>query len=375
MILKTDCRNFPGDRPCIPNKTMGIKCDDCTYYSPVTFKILIIKFDAVGDVLRTTSILHSLKETYPQSHIKWLTKGNAKDIFKNNQYVDEVLVFEDNDLVPRLLSEEFDLVIHPDASPVSAPFASMVKAKIKKGFLLDRLGKVVAADNDAVEWLEMGAFDEFKKRNKKTYQQILHEIAGLPYKKGEIIVTLTDSEKQFRNNFYNQHNLKRFKKIIGLNTGSSKRWAMKSWRVEGFKELIQMLVTDPEIGILLYGGPDEAERNSYLKSYFPNLIDTGSENTLREFFALMDLADVIVTGDTLALHVATALKKKVICFFGPTSSAEIEDYGRITKLMSDLDCLVCYKPVTDKNPNCMDLISSGMVYNAVMEAVNSPIKI
>jgi len=44
MILKTDCKHFPGDKPCKPNKLENKKCDDCEYYSPIKFKILIINF-------------------------------------------------------------------------------------------------------------------------------------------------------------------------------------------------------------------------------------------------------------------------------------------------------------------------------------------
>ncbi len=164
MILKTDCKHFPGDRPCVPNKTEGIKCDNCNYYEQVNFKILIIKLDAIGDVLRTTSILHSLKEKYPSSHITWLTKKNAKEIFNNNTFVDRVLIFEEPGTILKLETEEFDLLIHPDASPTSSPIAAKVNAKKKKGYISDKLGKVVPVDEDAVEWLEMGAFDEFKRR-------------------------------------------------------------------------------------------------------------------------------------------------------------------------------------------------------------------
>ena len=181
MILKTDCKHFPGDKPCSPNKLENKKCDDCEYYSPINFKILIIKLDAVGDVLRTTSILHALKSKYQNSHITWLTKQNAKDIFINNNLVDNVLLFESSDLNSRLKIEIFDLLIHPDASPASSSIAGIINAKVKKGFVLSHFGQVIPADNDAIEWLEMGAFDEFKKQNKKTYQQIIHEIAGLTF--------------------------------------------------------------------------------------------------------------------------------------------------------------------------------------------------
>lgn len=369
MILKPDCRHFHGDKPCKPNKLENKKCDDCEYYSPIKFKILIIKLDAVGDVLRTTSILHALKSKFPDSHVSWLTKQNSKDIFLNNNLVDNVLIFESFDLVSRLSTEVFDLLIHPDASQTSSSLASFAKAKVKKGFVLNVLGQVVPVDQNAVEWLEMGAFDEFKMKNKKTYQQIIHELVGLDYKKGEIIINLTQEEIDFKDRFFSKNNLGRYKTIIGLNTGASKRWQLKQWRFEGFKELISKLEQDNDIGILLFGGEDELERNNELMKFFPSLINTGSKNTMRQFFALMDIPDIILTGDTLALHTATALKKKVICYFGPTSGAEIEDYERIKKIYPEMDCLVCYKPECDFNPNCMDLISSDMIYNAIISEI------
>ena len=370
MILKTDCKHFPGDKPCKPNKSENKKCDDCEYYSPIKFKILVIKLDAVGDVLRTTSILHALKLKYPESQITWLTKHNAKDIFINNNLVDNVLLFESNDLLARLKTEAFDLLIHPDASPVSSSLAAITKAKVKKGFVLNHLGQVIPADDDAIEWLEMGAFDEFKKKNKKTYQQIIHEIAGLKFNKGEIIINLTADELAFKNHFYEAHSLQKYKTIIGLNTGASKRWQLKQWRFDGFKELISKLLKNKDVGIMLFGGEDEVDRNNELIKLFPTLVNTGSKNSLRQFFSLMDIPDIILTGDTLALHTATALNKKVICFFGPTSSAEIEDYRRIKKISPEMDCLVCYKPECNFNPNCMDLISSDMIYDAIISGIN-----
>lgn len=369
MILKIDCKHFPGDKPCLQNKLENKKCDDCDYYSPIKFKILIIKLDAPGDVLRTTSILHALKLKYPDSHITWLTKQNAKEIFINNHLVDKVLTFESYELISRLSVETFDLLIHLDTSPTSSSLATITNSKTKKGFVLNSFGQVAPANKDAIEWLEMSAFDEFKKRNKKTYQQIIHEICGLNYSKGEIIIKLDEKEIEFKNQFIIRNNLHKFKNIIGLNTGASKRWQLKQWRFDGFKELIAKLQKHDDLGILLFGGKDETERNKNLKNIFPKVIDTGSENSLRHFFTLLDIPNLVITGDTLALHAATALNKKVICYFGPTSSSEIEDYGRIVKIAPEMDCLVCYKTECDFKPNCMDLISSDLIYNAVVKVL------
>jgi ADP-heptose:LPS heptosyltransferase len=67
----------------------------------------------------------------------------------------------------------------------------------------------------------------------------------------------------------------------------------------------------------------------------------------------------------MALHVATALRKKVVCLFGPTSANEIEDYGRIIKIQPEMSCLVCYKMDCDFMPHCMGSISSDMVMRAI----------
>ena len=369
MILKTDCKHFPGNKPCVPSKTEGKKCDDCNYYEPVDFKILIIKLDATGDVLRTTAILPALKREYPKSHITWVTKRNAKDLFTNNLFVDELIFIEDNDTISRLLVEKFNILIHPDASPVSASLASIVKAEIKKGFGLDEKGKVFPVNEDAIEWLEMGAFDDFKKKNQKTYQEIIHNIAGLKYQKDEIQVQLNQKEIDFKNHFYSNNNLKRFKYLVGLNTGAGTRWQYKQWQLESYIELIEKLKVNNEIGILLYGGPDEIERNKILKDKFPDVIDTGTDNSLRQFYSLLDLCDVLVTSDTMALHAAAALRKKIICLFGPTSNTEIEDYGRIEKIIPDLECLACYKTRCDFEITCMGSITSDMVYKSVLQQI------
>ena len=50
------CRYFLGDRPCKWHKKEGVSCV-CRYFTPVQENILIIKLDAVGDVLRTTCLL------------------------------------------------------------------------------------------------------------------------------------------------------------------------------------------------------------------------------------------------------------------------------------------------------------------------------
>lgn len=94
-------------------------------------------------------------------------------------------------------------------------------------------------------------------------------------------------------------------------------------------------------------------------------IPTGTENTLRQFASLVGLADVMVTGDTLALHVAVALGKRVVAYFGPTSDAEIDLYGRGEKVLPSSPCQCYYQNQCIQKVSCMDNLEEKDMLAAV----------
>ena len=118
--------------------------------------------------------------------------------------------------------------------------------------------------------------------------------------------------------------------------------------------------------MLLLGGEDEKELISMLvEKSGGKAISTGTDNTLHDFFALVDLCDIVVSGDTLAMHTALGLKKKAVAIFGPTSSAEIEMYGRGTKIATPLKCACCYLTDCNVRPDCMTSIPFERIMKAV----------
>jgi ADP-heptose:LPS heptosyltransferase len=56
--------------------------------------------------------------------------------------------------------------------------------------------------------------------------------------------------------------------------------------------------------------------------------------TLGEYIADINRGDLLVCGDTLAMHIGLALRKKVVAIFICTSPHEIYDYGRMTRVVS-----------------------------------------
>lgn len=367
-MLKTDCRYFKGDKPCDPHKEESVKCNDCDFYNPIQLKILIIKLDAAGDVIRTTSILKPLKKKYIDSHITWCTRQNSKEMFKYNSFVDEVITIEE-DAYFRLNAEEFDLVINLDTSKLSSSIASGITGKKKVGFVLNKSGYVEATSSTSHQWLEMSAFDDVKKANTKTYQQIIYEILDLdsPVEPPLLPVTDVERKKIKSSKFYKEINPDSI--TVGLNIGVGTKWPSKGYPLKNWKELIKKL-EDEKFNLLLLGGPEEKAAAADLLKEYKFLIDTSCDNSLIEFAAIVELCDLVITADTLALHIATALDKKIVTLFGPTSSDEIELYGNGKKLIPKDGCKCFYMKHCKEDISCMEKISPEMV----IEAMNSLLK-
>lgn len=369
MKINYDCRYFKGNSPCKFHKeNINIHCSNCPFYEKVNYKILIIKLSADGDVLRTTSILPGLKEKYKNSHITWITEKQAIPLLLNNNYIDDILEYS-TETLNYLLICEFDLVLCLDNDRKSCAISEATKAKEKLGFGINKSGTIYPYNKEAQAWYKMALFDDIKKRNKKSYPQIMAEICKIKnYSKP--ILNLTKEEYKFKENFMKLKKIKKDYIKIGLNTGAGTRWEKKKWGEKNFLSLIELI--DKHLNkyhILLYGGPQEKEINNYImKNSKVKLINTGYNNTLREFSALVDICDILVTGDTLCLHIADALNKKVIVLLGPTSHHEIELSNGV-KIIPDIDCLCCYKQTCRKIPSCMDLIKPEMVLDKIKEMI------
>ena len=360
-----DCKFFRGDRPCIWHKQTGVLCT-CEKYDRVEERLLIIKLDAMGDVLRSTALLPPLAEVHPHAAITWLTRPESVALLQRNPYVAEVLPLGAEATV-HLQARKFDRVINLDASKISAALAAVAQAPRKDGFLLDPRGWVQPTNDAARSWLEAGVFDDIKRAGTRTYQDRMAEILGLGGRAHRYVFELSVDEIEDGRQHLNRAGVDLKRPLIGLNTGAGGRWPLKQWREDGYVEFITRLGRDRDLQFLLLGGPSERERNERLKAASPvKLLDAGCNNEVRHFAAIVSHCDVVVTGDTLAMHLSLALERRTVVVFGPTSAPEIELYGLGEKVVPDMTCLSCYKTSCDFVPNCMDLISTDMVEGAVV---------
>ena len=365
-----DCRFFLGDRPCVWHKSAGARCT-CEYYQRIEQRLLIIKLDAMGDVLRTTALLPALAEAHPGTAITWITRRESRPLLERNPYISEVLAYGE-DALTQLTARTFDRVVNLDAGKTSAALASIAKANRKDGFVLDQRGCVQPTNDAARRWLEMGVFDDLKRQNTRTYQDLMLEIIGFPGTSHRYVFELSDDERMRGRLHLERLGVDLSRPVIGLNTGAGRRWQLKQWRAEGYREVVERLAGENAVQFVLLGGPEERERHERFKvcSRVP-LIDSGCDNPVRHFAAIVAACDVVVAGDTLAMHLSLALGRRTVVLFGPTSAAEIEMYGLGEKIAPRMDCLVCYKPTCDFVPNCMDLITTDSVEAAVRRQLSA----
>ena len=373
--VKLDCLHFRGDRPCAPHKREGVKCDDCAHYVPVRTRVLMIKLDAMGDVLRTTCLLPGISARYDQPQITWITGKASVPLLQKNPFVQRVLPTGDEALA-LLAAEQFDVVLNLDASPRSATLATLARGAQKIGYVMNPRGHVEPTGPSAEHWFRMGLFDDLKKANRRSYQDLMCEIAGLDPASCRYVLELTESERAWARGWAAEAGLSAGaalggeRPLVGLNTGAGGRWQYKRWREEGYRELIHRLTAELSAQVILLGGEEEQEENRRLASSgFPRDIVVSGSHPVRRFTALVELCDAVVTGDTLAMHLSLAMRRPTVTFFGPTSPDEIELFGLGEKLVPEMDCLVCYKETCDFKPACMDLITTDQMYAAVRRAL------
>lgn len=110
MRVYTNCKYINGYKPCNYHKKCGVHCDKCSHYTPINYRVLILKVGAAGEVLRNTPILRKIKNEIPDAEITWVTE--YPDFVPSN-YVDRILEYNWKN-VNMILSEEFDLLLSLD---------------------------------------------------------------------------------------------------------------------------------------------------------------------------------------------------------------------------------------------------------------------
>lgn len=288
----------------------------------------ISRVPSLGDVLRTTVILSH----FASDDVTWLVDEKAAPLLEGNPLIRRVLIY-DMTAVLQLSHERFDTVVNLEKVPGLCALADSIPARFRYGFAFDRERGAHLAYDGCENIFSLCREEDLKKANRTSWQELLLNVVGANWEGQEYILG------------YRPRSVETFD--VGLNWAVGAKWSNKAWPANRWKELEGLL----------------GERWS--------LSSQQGMNDLHEYIEWINSCRLLVTNDSLGLHVALALKKKVVALYGPTNPNETDFYGRGVGLKPSVDwaCVPCLAMTCARGELCIATIEPGRVAEAVEELI------
>lgn len=362
--MRTDCLYFNGYKPCGKSTTCT---KTCLSYQPIRQNVLLIHLGALGAVVRSTALLKAIKRKFPFSSLTWITASPANKLLQAHPLIDRVLTTSAEDLMA-LKSIEFDVVLNVDKNLVATGIAKSVGCDFVFGFKSDVNGKIVPATAAAEELWKIGLSDELKFFvNKKSEIQLTHEALELgPYQRDDYFLPLSENEQT--EVLRRKEEIKKFfgvtRPLIGFNTGCAATIPYKKLSIPFQRQLIQKIQEEHLGNVVLLGGPEDTERNNEIAKGL-NVFQTSTTSGLRDGLVSVASCDLIVTGDSLGMHMSISQKIPTVAWFGPTCAHEIDLFDRGVAIQTKAQCSPCWKRDCKKDLMCYDQVSLDEILSAI----------
>jgi ADP-heptose:LPS heptosyltransferase len=287
-------------------------------------KVLILKLNATGDVVRTTPLLRCLP-----GEITWITARNNIGLLDGLKSNLRSLCWEDRESIQ---GEEYDLVINLEDEAELAAFVKGIRHKQLFGAYMNG-SSAISYTEDSRRWFDMSLIsaygkqeaDSLKFQNRRTYQELIFEGLGFHFSGQKYILPESDYTELSGD--------------VAIAPVAGAVWPMKNWafyeelkkELEGAGLKVNMLPKRP--------------------SLLQHLHDVRSHRCL-------------VGGDSLPMHFALGTNTRCVSLFTCTSPWEIYDYGLQTKIVSPLLGDFFYQRGFDRRAT--EAIALEEVYEATM---------
>ena len=120
------------------------------------------------------------------------------------------------------------------------------------------------------------------------------------------------------------------------------RWPTKNWPIANFLSLAERLSDD---WFILFTG--SSEDRTFLEMSTGTLSPEkgnclAGQLSLPEFIEIVGRADLVLTGDSLAMHLAVAKSRPLIALFGPTDETRVGPLASGQVIRANVACERCY---------------------------------
>lgn len=323
--------------------------------------LLLINLNGIGDVLVSTSVLQSIRKRFPGRRIALVTHENASTMVQGSPFVDTVYVHKPGFAALlrfisfcRAFDPEYVLSLNPGYK--NALLTIVSRGKRKMWFL---------RESTLVDWLgARGCIETLPPGNLADYATVVARRVGCDVAENHRPrIEISESNRVP----LQQKGSGPLVLFIGG------KWAWKKWGPEKFAELARRLC--PENDVLVCGGKGDEEtlERVRIQAGERKEIDYILVENVQQLASVIGQAVLLVTTDTIALHVATAMGTKAVALFGPTDPAKVlaGDTGHAV-VSKRLPCQPCYSVMNGKG-RCDQPVPSHCLKSITAEEVASAI--
>ncbi|MER0438704.1 glycosyltransferase family 9 protein [Emticicia sp. W12TSBA100-4] len=294
-----------------------------------TTKFLLLRFSSIGDIVLTTPVIRCIKTQYPDAEVHFATKKQFKVLVENNPFIDKYFLLEKslNPFIKTLQSEDYDYVIdlHNNLR------TSIIKLRLgKKSFSFDKLNfkKLLLVNLKINQMPEVHIVDRYLETVKDL--GINNDLKGLDY-------FIPEKDKVQINESY-----------VAYAIGG--QHYTKKLPTNRIIEVCQKINGK----IMLLGGKEDSQAAHEIEKVLGDkIINACGKYNLNQSASLVLQAEYVITHDTGLMHIASALKKKVISIWGNTVP-EFGMYPYLTEFKiienKELSCRPCSKIGYNKCP-------------------------
>lgn len=279
-------------------------------------RILICRPDRIGDVVLSTPIPREIKKKYPDAFIAVLLREYTKDIYINNPYVDEIIIYDEN-------------------SEAVATIRKIREYSFTHAFMLlpqERLNWILFFSGIKYRIGVGHKFYQFITNTKSVYRYkynpLRHEAdycldmirkIGIEPQSINPEIFLNEDEKneslQFKKSICPNNEF-----LIGINSTSGK--SAPNITPSEYRKLAELLLDTKGIKTIItdLNIPNELEGISGIR--YPNI-----NNTLRNSFITFAALDLLISASTGPMHICSALKIKTLSLFSPLKACSPKLWG------------------------------------------------
>jgi lipopolysaccharide heptosyltransferase II len=328
--------------------------------------ILFIRVDRIGDMVLSTPAFQAIKAALPQSRLTVMASPANAPILKNNQDVDEVIVYDRSavlqeriKIITQLRSRHFSLAIDPytDYELKTAWLAYISRAAHRVGY--SGFGRELFFNCPAPKVEEHRHFIE--------HTLDLLKGIGIPSENRYPSIDLQGGEYAWASQWMQEKGFQG-KKVIAIHPGAY--YETQRWLPAYYAQLICLIREQTQADVILFGGPTDAIVVENILNKVSHPVCVFIQGDIRKFLALLSQCHFLVCNNSGPLHCAVALNIPTISFMGPTVKEQWMPIGEHHHVLrkDDLPCIGCNLGWCKiKTHDCMRLIEPDDVFKIIFE--------